>query len=452
MPENGPNLEQSIRLFKQAGEVLGGLVGHDLRYLLPAPIYTSHGRGCRKWDVDGNEYIDFLMGNAALILGHADEEVVTAIQAAAARGTHYGNDHPQHLQWAELVQQMVPSAERVRFTNSGTESTLLAIRLARAFTKRSRLLRLEGHYHGWHDDVVHGFDMPFQDPTCQGASPNDQRQVTCLSDGDLNQIEAVLNQQQTAAIIVEATGPSWGRAPLEPGFLTAIRDITERTGTVFILDEVISGFRFHAAGIQGIEGFLPDLSTYAKVLAGGMPGGAVAGRADIMKLMDKTGDSQHDRNQRVIHFGTFNAAPLSAAAGIVTLRRIQAGGVTETINDMGATIRASLQSALDSLGVAGHVYGEASMFHVYFETDPRRLTDISRQQDVWTRDPKRLKGMPGNLIARYQQLLRFNGVDLMSGTGGTLSTSHTQEDLDAATDAFRQTVTTLLDERLVHEI
>jgi len=438
-------------MYDRAQSVLAGSVGHDLRYALPAPIYTARGKGGRKWDVDSNEYIDFLVGNAALLLGHADQEVVAAVQSVVADGTHFGNDHPLQLEWSELIQQMVPSADRVRFTNSGTESTLLAIRLARAFTGRPGLLRLEGHFHGWHDDVVHGFDMPFQEPTCLGATSNDQRNVVCLSDRQVDQIDDLLSQKQTAAIIVESTGASWGRAPLPDQFLQAINEITKRTGTVFILDEVISGFRFGASGIQGLEGVDPDLTTFAKVVAGGMPGGAVVGREDIMALMQKNGDPHHDRHQRVVHFGTYNACPPSAAAAIVTLKRIQSADVTNRVNALGEKLRRELQNLITSLGIAAHVYGQASLFHVYFETDPNRLSDISEQADVWIDDPARLKGMPGRLVARYQQLLRFYGVDLMSGTGGALCAAHTDEDIRLAIEAFKKTFVTLLDEEQVFQ-
>lgn len=449
---NESNLTTSHSMYGRAQSVLAGSVGHDLRYALPAPIYTARGDGGRKWDVDSNEYIDFLVGNAALLLGHADPEVVTAVQTAVADGTHFGNDHPLQLEWAELIQQMVPSAERVRFTNSGTESTLLAIRLARAFTGRPSLLRLEGHFHGWHDDVVHGFDMPFQEPTCLGATSNDQRNVVCLSDRRLDQIDDLLSQQQTAAIIVESTGASWGRAPLPDQFLQAIDEITKRTGTVFILDEVISGFRFGASGIQGLEGVQPDLTTFAKVVAGGMPGGAVVGRGEIMNLMQKNGDHHHDRHQRVVHFGTYNACPPSAAAAIVTLKRIQSSDVTDRVNAIGATLRQGLQNLINKLGIAAHVYGRASLFHVYFETDPNRLSEINKQEDVWIDDPARLKGMPGHLVARYQQLLRFHGIDLMSGTGGAVCTAHTEDDITQAIEAFEKALTQLLDEGEIFQV
>src|SRR5262249_45212712 len=162
---------RSAELYRRARQVLAGGVGHDLRHFEPVPLYVERAKGARKWDIDGNEYVDFLLGNGALLLGHADTEVSEAVAAAMSVGSHFGNDHPLHIEWAEWVQRLLPSAERVRFVNSGTEATLLAIRLARAFTGRRKLLRFEGHFHGWHDDVVHGFQPPFEADRPLGGGP-----------------------------------------------------------------------------------------------------------------------------------------------------------------------------------------------------------------------------------------------------------------------------------------
>ena len=445
-------LDKSRAFQARANQSLGGGVGHDLRYAEPVPIYITHGRGGRKWDVDGNEYVDFLMGNAALLLGHADPAVVAAIEQAVVEGTHFGNDHPRHIDWAELVCQLVPSAERVRFVNSGTEATLLALRLARAFTSRQKVMRFAGHFHGWHDDVVHGFEMPFDRPVSLGVSGNEERGMVTLPDSDSQAIQAELAGGEYAAVIVEVTGASWGRAPLPPGLLEMLREETRLNGTVLIFDEVIAGFRFSPGGVQQLAGVTPDLTCLAKILAGGMPGGAVGGAADIMRLFDKTGDAEHDRFGRVVHFGTFNASPLSAAAGIATLEQLADGSPIQQANDRASEMRSAIAALLQKHDVAGFVYGEASLFHVYFETDPKRLADIGSAADVPTNEPGRLKGMPPVLVSRYQQLLRHAGVDLMSGTGGALGSCHTPEDIQLATAAFDSTIRALLDEGLISQI
>lgn len=441
---------QSQAMFARAQKVLAGAVGHDLRYHTPLPLYISHARGGRKWDVDGHEYVDFLLGNGALLLGHADAEIAEAVAAALARGTHFGSDHPLHIEWAEWVCRLVPCAERVRFVNSGTEATALAMRLARAFTGRSKIVRFEGHFHGWHDELVHGFTPPFDADGSLGVPPSVRQHVVMLPDGDLDRVDALLAADwDVAGMILEPSGASWGRVPIDRAFLGGLRELADRHGVLLIFDEVVTGFRFAPGGAQQFYGVIPDLACLAKVLAGGLPGGAVAGRADVLDLFRFTGDAQHDRYRRVVHLGTFNASPLSAAAGTVALRRIATGEPTARANRLAAQLRQRFDRTLEQQGIAGYVYGEASTFHVYFETDVHRVRSARSRADLATRDPRRLKGMPAELVAEYQRQLRFRGVDVMSSTGGVLSAAHTDADLEHAAQAFEATVKVLRERGLV---
>ncbi len=435
--------------FERASKVLGGKVGHDLRHFEPVPLYIKNGKAGRKWDVDGNEYVDFLMGNGALLLGHADPDVLESLRLAMEGGTHFGSDHPLHIEWAEWVQNLVPSAERVRFVNSGSEATLLAIRLARAFTGRRKLLRFKGHFHGWHDDVVHGFQPPFDAAGSLGVPPSVSDNIVTIRDGDLNLAKRTLSgDREIAAAILEPSGASWGRVPIDPGYLQDLREVTERNGVLLIFDEVVTGFRFSPGGAQELYGILPDLSCFAKVLAGGMPGGAVAGRAEIMELLEQTGDPWHDRFDRVTHLGTFNAAPLSAAAGITVLRRVATGEPIKRANANARKLKAAWEAVLERHEIAGYVYGPCSTFHVYFETDRDRILAASSRRDLYTTRAERLKGMPPQLIDQYQRLLRFHGVDVMSSTGGVVSAAHTEVDIEDATSAFEETVLALRKEGL----
>ena len=444
---------KSAALFERAKQVLGGAVGHDLRYSLPMPLYIQRGRGGRKWDIDGNEYVDFLMGNGALLLGHADPEVVEAISRAAAFGTHFGNDHPLHIEWAELVQRLIPCAERVRFTNSGTEATQLALRIARAATGRNRILRFAGHFHGWHDDVVHGFQPPFEADGSLGVPPHVRQGLITIPDGDLNLLDETLAaNSDIAAVILEPSGASWGRVPIDRNWLRGVREATARRGVLLIFDEVVTGFRFSSGGAQKLYGITPDLCCLAKVMAGGMPGGAVAGREAVMRVFDITGDPHRDRHQRVVHFGTFNASPTAAAAGIVVLRRVADGTAIEQADEAARRLRDAWDAVLERHGIAGYVYGPASTYHVYFETDSERARSASSRFDLHTTDAARLKGMPGRLIAQYQLRMRFSGVDNMSSTGGVTCAAHSPEDIDRATDVFEQTVLALRDERLIFSL
>ena len=441
---------RSSHYFDRACNVLGGKVGHDLRHFEPVPLYIARGRAGRKWDVDGNEYVDFLMGNGALLLGHADPRVLEAIGQASSSGTHFGNDHPLHIEWAEWVQKLVPSAERVRFVNSGSEATALAIRLARAFTGRSKLLRFEGHFHGWLDGVVHGFHPPFESDGSLGVLPGVRESLVTIPDGQLDLVDQVLSSDNDiAAAIVEPSGASWGRVPICEEFLHGLRELTATYGVPLIFDEVVTGFRFSPGGAQGLHGVLPDLSCFAKILAGGMPGGAVVGRADILGLFDQTGDPRHDRFGRVIHLGTFNAAPLSAAAGIAVLKQVATGEPIERANRLARKLRAAWDRVLEEHGVAGYVYGPCSTFHVYFETNRQRVREANSRQDLRTSDADRLKAMPLQLVSLYQLLLRHHGVDVMSSTGGVVSSAHTEDDIEDATRAFDETVLGLREAGLV---
>ncbi len=447
------NCVNSTAWFERASRVLAGKVGHDLRYAEPLPMYIERGKGGRKWDVDGKEFVDFLMGNGALLLGHAAPEVLEAIAAVMDRGTHFGNDHPLQIEWAELVQKLVPSAERVRFVNSGSEATLLAIRVARAFSRRTKLLRFEGHFHGWHDDVVHGFQPPFDADGSLGVPGSVRGNIVAIPDGDLQLVEdTIASNKDIGSAILEPSGASWGRVTIDPDFLRGLRDICTRHGVLLIFDEVVTGFRFSPGGAQELHGVLPDLSCFAKILAGAMPGGAVVGRADIMKVLDQTGDPQHDRFERVTHLGTFNASPLAAAAGVAVLKQVETGKPIEKANAITRKLHAAWDNVLERHGIAGYVYGPCSTFHVYFETDQRRSRDAASRQDLYTTNAKRLKGMPPQLIKEYQRRLRYHGVDNMSSTGGALSSAHTERDIEDATQAFEKTVVALREQRLIHTL
>jgi len=444
---------KSAQLFQRAQRVLAGGVGHDLRHSQPMPLYIQRGKLGRKWDVDGNEYIDFLLGNGALLLGHADPEVIDAISSAAALGTHFGNDHPLHIEWAELVQRLIPCAERVRFTNSGSEATQLALRIARAATGRNRILRFAGHFHGWSDDVVHGFQPPFDVDGSIGVPPYVRQGLIAIPDRDLNLLDETLaTNPDIAGVILEPSGASWGRVPIDPNWLRDVREATERRGVLLIFDEVVTGFRFSSGGAQKLYGIKPDLCCLAKVLAGGMPGGAVAGREAVMRVFDITNDPHHDRHRRVVHLGTFNASPTAAAAGIVVLRRVADGTAVEQADAAARRLRDAWDAVLERHGIAGYVYGPASTYHVYFETDPERVRTAVSRRDLHTSDAARLKGMPGGLIVRYQLRMRYGGVDNMSSTGGVTCSTHSPNDIDQATGIFEQTILALRDEGLIFSL
>jgi glutamate-1-semialdehyde 2,1-aminomutase len=425
---------QSAAWYARAQQAIAGGVGHDLRHATPMPTCISHGLGAYKWDVDGHRYIDYGLGNAALLLGHAHPAIVAAVREAVGRGTHFGNDHPDQVRWAEVITRLVPCAERVRFVNSGSEANMLAARLARAFTGRGKLLRFEGHFHGWHDDLVSGFAYPFDAPPSIGLAPGTALGSVMIPANDLDRLDRTLRaDHDVAAIILEPSGASWGMVPLVPGFLAGVRELATRHGVLLIFDEVITGFRWAPGGAQERYGVRPDLSSHAKVIAGGMPGAAVCGRADVMDQMTIRGDARRDRHQRVLHLGTFNANPVSAAAALACLEIVATGEPQRHADAIAARLREELDAVLDRRGIAGYVYGEASTFRFYVEAAPGsgRPREALRTLDAVT-----LKSIPGPVVAAIQNGFRARGMELMSYTGGVTSSAHSEADVAETVAAF----------------
>jgi len=361
---------KAAKLYDRAREVIPGGITHDIRHLTPFSIYVDRASGVRKWDVDGHEYIDYWMGHGALFLGHCHPAVVKAIQGQVARGTHFGASHELEIRWAELVQQLIPSGEMVRFTMSGTEATHLALRVTRAFTGKSKIVKLHGHFHGWHDGVVAGVHPPFEVPLSAGVPGAILDQVLLCPPNDIKAVETLVERGDVAGVILEPAGGQAGTTPTVSGYLHDLRALTRRHGVVLIFDEVITGFRYAPGGAQAYFNVVPDLTTLAKIVAGGLPGGAVCGRRELMSMIAHRGDPTWDRSERVAHAGTFNANPVSAAAAIATLEICADGALQARANKAGEELRRGLGDAMKRVGLPGAVYGEASIYHVSFEGKP----------------------------------------------------------------------------------
>src|SRR5262245_10598582 len=313
----------SAQLYAQACKVLPAGLTHDSRTLLPYPIYAVRATGPRKWDVDGNEYVDYFGGHGALLLGHGHPAVLEAIARQAPLGTHWGASHELEVRWAELVHRLVPCAEMVRFTASGTEASHLALRLARAFTGRPKVIRFVGHVHGWHDGVAPGGMSHFDGGVPAGIPEGLAAETILLPADDISNVARTLTTRgDVAAVVLEPSGASWGQVPLPHGFLAELRRLPEQHRTILLLDGVIPGFRWSRGGAQARYCITPDICILAKILAGGLPGGAVAGRADIMGQIDPAVAKAAGR-EKIGHQGTFNANPLSAAAAVATLSLIE---------------------------------------------------------------------------------------------------------------------------------
>lgn len=430
----------SSELYKRAKTVLPGGISHDSRFREPFPVYFNRAEGAYKWSVEGHRVIDYAMGHGSLLLGHSHPAVREAIQRAVSGGTHFSAPHELEVQWAELICNLVPAAEMVRFTGTGTEATHLALRLARAYTGRSRILRLQGHFHGWHDEAMVGARPPFDIPASAGIGPGTTLQSVAIPPNDLETLQALLETKSFAALILEPTGASFGTVPLRPGYLRKARELTEATGTVLIFDEVISGFRMAPGGAQEYYGVTPDLCSLAKIVAGGLPGAAVAGKRELIEQIAFTGDAQRDRQQRVAHQGTFNANPVTAAAGVATLTILASGEPQKAAAALAARLRQGINEVLRERNIPGVAYGESSYFHIFIgENCPIRFQEGSPAEII---DWRRVQGgMPG--LAALRRALFLEGVDLLRD-GGFVSTAHTESDIDATVEAFRRALSRLL--------
>jgi glutamate-1-semialdehyde 2,1-aminomutase len=424
----------SAKLYEESSRVFPSGVTHDIRFLTPFPIFVEGANGSRKWDVDENEYIDYVMGHGALFMGHAHPAITLAIVEQAAKGTHYGANHRLEIEWGKLVKELVPCAEEVRFTSSGTEATLMAIRLARAYTGRDKVLKFDHHFHGWHDAVVGTRSPEDENPHSAGVPAATLSNTISVPQGDIRLVEEKLASNDVAAVILEPTGASWGTLPLPSTFLAELREVTRKHNTVLIFDEVVTGFRVSPGGTQGRYGITPDLTSLAKILAGGMPGGAVCGRADIVSMLEFR-DGRWNAEKRIMHPGTFNANPVSAAAGSAMLGMVKTGEHHKHADALNARLIAGMNAVLERTEAQGAVYGLASYFHIVLgEYAPRPSEGIE-----WT-DQELPPLTPQQIQTALKRGMLNHGVDLMHGDGGFVSGVHTEADIDATIAAFEATV------------
>src|SRR5882724_11978296 len=325
---------KSAALYDRARAIIPGGVTHDGRHMKPFPVYVERALGSHKWDVDGHEYVDYWMGHGALFLGHCHPKVVKAIQEQAAKATH------------------------------------LALRIARAFTGRNKVVKFQGHFHGWHDGVVAAVNPPYDVPMSAGVPSSVLDQLLVCPPNDIKAVDSMLERGDVAAVILEPAGGQSGSTPTIPGYLQELRSLTTRHKVVLIFDEVITGFRYAPGGAQAYFGVTPDMTTLAKIVAGGLPGAAVVGKKALLTMMAHRGEPVFDRSQRVAQNGTFNSNPVCAAAAIATLELVADGSLHARANKAGDELRSGLSDAMKRAGVPGTCFGEASIFHVSFEGKP----------------------------------------------------------------------------------
>lgn len=435
---------RSEALFRQATTVIAGGLTHDIRHLQPFPIYVDRASGCRKWDLDGHELIDYWMGHGALILGHNSSAVQHAITEQLGRGTHYGACHELEIRWAEEVLKLMPWIDRVRFVGSGTEATLLAIRLARAATRRDKIIKFQGHFHGWHDYAAIAIRPPFDRPASAGVPRGVQDDILICPPNDWDAFTTLAaGREDIAGVILEPAGGSCGTIPVDHSFLRQLRNFTRSRGVVLIFDEVISGFRFAPGGAQQRYEIYADLTTLAKILAGGLPGGAVVGSALLMDQLAFRDDQTWNREERVWHAGTFNANPLSAAAGLATLPLLTDGQIQSRADRAGQMLRDGINQVIAQLGIDACVYGDSSIVNLFLQ--PHRY-GLVLDRPASQLDHRLLMDHPNqDAYHRLRCALILNGVDFPL-LHGWVSAAHSDEDLEKTIRAFEAALRLMQDE------
>lgn len=442
--------EESLRLFQEAGEVIPGGVTANIKHFAPYPIFMKEGRGSKLVDVDGKEYIDYSLSYGALITGHGHEKVTRAtMEQIKETGTMlFGTPHELEIKMAEKIISLYPSIDQVRFTNSGTEAVLLALRLAIAYTNKPRIAKFEGHYHGGLNEVLvsinpskalAGNQTKPQPVYESGGIPETQKDTLILPFNDLEATEALLRKhaKELAAVILEPV--QGGFIPADPSFIQGLRKLTEELGILLIFDEVKTGFRVDLGGAQVLYDVTPDLTTLGKVLGGGLPIGAVGGKRDIMMLsaaqvkgdVFAVGSDSRDTEKIVFHSGTYNGHPLVLTAGLETIRILEEEHPLDKLIDHTMNLRKGLEDLYQDYGIDMQTFGEGTIFNIVFTKDT-----ITSYRDLWQVDTSFREAIDLALLDL--------GIYVKPLNRYSLSIAHTDEDTKKTLQAHEQAIKKVL--------
>lgn len=424
--------EQSEALFAEAQQHIPGGVNSPVRAFRSVdgqPFFVREARGARLLTVEGHELIDYVGTWGPAILGHAHPATIEAVREAAGRGTSFGTPHPGEITLAKLVKEAFPSVEKVRMCNSGTEACMSAIRLARGFTGRDKLIKFEGCYHGHGDSLLvkaGSGALTLGHPDSAGVPADFAKHTLVLPYNDLEAVQQVFaaHPDQIAAVILEPVVGNAGVIPPKPGFLEGLRKITAKEGALLIFDEVMTGFRLAFGGVQELSGIRPDLTTLGKIIGGGLPVGAFGGRAEIMDRLAPLGP--------VYQAGTLSGNPLAMAAGVAVLEELRRQDAYSRLEALGARLEAGLRQAVQTAGVPATINRRGSMISLFFTEGPVwNLTDAMRA------DREQFKRFFHGMLQR--------GIYLAPSPfeAGFISTAHTEADIDRTIEAAAETLKAL---------
>ena len=423
---------RSQQLFEQAQRVIPGGVNSPVRSFRAVegtPPFIARGAGARVWDVDGNEYIDYLGSWGPLALGHAHPAVVEAVQRAAADGTSFGAPVEQEVELAEMICAALPSVDLVRLVNSGTEACMTALRLARAYTGRDKIVKFAGNYHGHADGLLvaagsgaltHGV------PTSAGVPEAYAAETLIATFNDIASVEGLFDAwpDDIAAVIVEPVAGNMGVVPPAEGFLEGLRSVTEANGALLIFDEVITGFRVAYGGAQTLYGVTPDITTMGKIIGGGLPVGAYGGRAEVMQQVAPLGP--------MYQAGTLSGNPLAVAAGVATLTELQRPGLYEQLEATAIRLTDGVSAAFARAEIPSTINRVASMFTGFFNAGPVSALAEVEQSDTAA-------------YGRYMHALLDRGVYIAPSQfeAGFVSIAHTDEDIDRTIEVVGESLASL---------
>ena len=413
----------SQELFEESKKIIPGGVSSPVRAFKPYPFFVAKGEGSHIYDVDGNSYVDHCLAYGPLILGHADKTVVSDLTNQLTMGTAYGAPTENEIKLSREVINRIPSAEMVRFTNSGTEATMSAIRVARGFTKRDKIAKFEGAYHGAHDYcLVKGGSGAACLPDSLGIPLDTTKNTLTVPFNNEEALTELIEKEgeNIACIIIEVVMGNIGCVEPKDGYLEFLRKITEENGIVLIFDEVITGFRLATGGAQEYYGVTPDMTTLGKIVGGGLPMGAFCGKKEIMELVAPNGP--------VYQAGTFSGNPISVQAGLSTLKQLNKDFYT-SLNKKGEFLRSNIHDIVDELSLDISPVGLGSMFQIYF--NPNEVTNYAEAQES---DSERF-------LVYFRQLLK-EGVFIPPSQFecNFISSAHEMEDLEKTANAIRESL------------